>query len=70
MATATPLGPAEAQTAQKQHAGSLEWTRNHPPPESVFPEGAARKVAASVRRACIPDASATSGPRTGDLEGS
>jgi hypothetical protein len=54
--------PAGAQTAQKQHAGSLEWTRNHPPPESVFPEGAARKVAASVRRACIPDTYAASGP--------
>jgi hypothetical protein len=34
-----------------------------------LPGGAARKVSASVRRAHIPDISAASGPRTGDLEG-
>jgi hypothetical protein len=34
-----------------------------------LPGGAARKVSAPVRRACIPDTSAASGPRTGNLEG-
>ena len=37
MATAAPLGPPGAQTAQKQHAGLLELDAQPSPPESVFP---------------------------------
>jgi hypothetical protein len=69
MATATPLGPPGAQTAQKQHAGSLEVDAQPSADRIHLPEGAARKVSASVRRAYIPDTFAASGPRTGDLEG-
>ena len=69
MATATPLGPPEAQTAQKQYAGSLEVDAQPSAARIHLPEGAARKVSASVRRAYIPDTPAASGPRTGDREG-
>ncbi len=69
MATATPLGSPGPQTAQKQHAGSLKLDAQPSAARIHLPEGAARKVSASVRRACIPDTSAASGPRTGDLEG-
>ena len=66
MTTATHLGPPGAQTAQRRRRSSTpgrsNWTRSHPPPASVFPEGAARKVSASVRRAYIPDTYAASGP--------
>ena len=65
MATATPLGPPEAQTAQKQYAGSLEVDAQPSAARIRLPEGAARKVSASVRRAHIPDTSAASGPLTG-----
>ncbi len=70
MATATPLGPPGPQTAPKQYAGSLEVDAQPSAARIRLHEGAARKVSASVRRACIPDISAASGPRTGDLEGS
>jgi len=69
MATATPLGPPGAQTAQKQYAGSLEVDAQPSAARIHLPEGAARKISASVRRAYIPDTSAAPGPRTGDLEG-
>ena len=69
MATAIPLGSPGPQTAQKQHAGSLEVDAQPSAARIRLPEGAARKVSASVRRAHIPDTSAASGPRTGDLEG-
>ena len=62
MATATPLGPPGAQTAQKQHAGSLKLDAQPSAARIRPPEGAARKVSASVRRACIPDTYAASGP--------
>ena len=62
MATATPLGPPGAQTAQKQHAGLLELDAQPSAASIRLPEGAARKVSASVRRACIPDTYAASGP--------
>ena len=65
MATATPLGPPGAQTAQKQYAGSLEVDAQPSAARIDLPVGAARKVSASVRRAYIPDTSAASGPRTG-----
>jgi hypothetical protein len=65
MATATPLGPPEAQTAQKQYAGSLEVDAQPSAARIRLPEGAARKVSALVRRACIPDTSAASGPEPG-----
>ena len=65
MATATPLGPPGAQTAQKQHAGSLELDAQPSAASIRLPEGAARKVSASVRRAYIPDTSAASGPEPG-----
>jgi len=62
MATATPLGPPGAQTAQKQHAGLLKLDAQPSAARIRLPEGAARKVSASVRRACIPDTYAASGP--------
>jgi hypothetical protein len=68
MATATPLGPPGPQTAQKQHAGSLEVDAQPSAARIHLPEGAVRKVSASMRRAFIPDTAAASGPRTGDLE--
>ena len=60
---------AGPQTAQKQYAGSLEVDAQPSAARIHLPEGAARTVSASVRRAYIPDTSAASGPRTGDLEG-
>ena len=69
MATATPLGPPGAKTAQKQHAGPLEVDAQPSAARIRLPEGAARKVSAPVRRAYIPDTSAASGTRTRDLEG-
>jgi hypothetical protein len=68
MATATPPGPPGPQTAQKQYAGSLDVDAQPSAARIRLPEGAARKVSAPVRRACIPDTSAASGPRTGNLE--
>jgi hypothetical protein len=69
MATATPLGSpgpdgakAARRVAQAGRAASAARIR--------LPEGAARKVSASVRRAYIPDARAASGPQTGNLQGS
>jgi hypothetical protein len=62
VATATPLGPLGAQTAQKQHAGLLKLDAQPSAARIRLPEGAARKVSASVRRACIPDTYAASGP--------
>ena len=54
--------PAGAQTAQKQHAGSLELDAQPSAARIRLPEGAARKISASVRRAYIPDTYAASGP--------
>ena len=62
MATATPLGPPEAQTPQKQHIGLLELDAQPSAASIRLPEGAARRVSASVRRAYIPDTYAASGP--------
>ena len=55
MATATPLGPPRAQTAQKQHAGVLELDAQPSVASIRLPEGAAPKVSApvQVRRAHI-----------------
>src|SRR5271165_6572158 len=55
MATATPLGPPRAQTAQKQHAGVLELDAQPSVTSIRLPEGAAPKVSApvQVRRAHI-----------------
>ena len=65
MATATPLGPPGPQTAQKQHAGPLEVDAQPSAARIRLPEGAARTVSASVRRAYIRDTSAASGPEPG-----
>jgi hypothetical protein len=67
MATAALLGPPGPQTAQKQYAGSLEVDAQPSAARTHLPEGAARKVSASVRRAYIPipDTSAASGPGPG-----
>ena len=54
--------PAGAQTAEKQHAGLLKLDAQPSAARIRLPEGAARKVSASVRRACIPDTYAASGP--------
>jgi hypothetical protein len=37
MATATPLGPPGPRRRRSSTPGCSSWTRNHPPPESVFP---------------------------------
>src|SRR5580704_18542375 len=65
MATATPLGSPGPQTAQKQHAGSLEVDAQPSAARIHLPEGAAQTVSASVRRAYIRDTSAASGPEPG-----
>ena len=63
MATAAPLGPPGPRLwAQKQHAGLLKLDAQPSAARIRLPEGAARKVSASVRRACIPDTYAASGP--------
>jgi hypothetical protein len=62
MATATAPGPPGAQAAQKQHAELLKLDAQPSAARIRLPEGAARKVSASVRRACIPDTYAASGP--------
>ena len=62
MATVSALGPPGAETAQKQHAGLLKLDAQPSAARIRPPEGAARKVSASVRRACIPDTYAASGP--------
>ena len=62
--------PAGAQTAQKQHAGLLELDAQPSAARIRPPEGAALKVSASVRRACIPDTYAASGPEPGTEGGS
>jgi hypothetical protein len=49
------LGPPSAQTPQKQHAGLLELDAQPSAASIRLPEGAARKVSASMRRAHIPD---------------
>ena len=54
--------PAGIQAAAKQHAGLLELDAQPSADRIRLPEGAARKVSASVRRACIPDTYAASGP--------
>jgi hypothetical protein len=52
---------AGAQTAEK-HAGLLKLGAQPIRRRIRLPEGAARKVPASVRRACVPDTYAASGP--------
>ena len=69
MATATPLGPPEAQIAQKQHAGLLELDAQPSAASIRLPEGAAPKVSAPVRRAHSGHLRGI-GPRTRNLEGS
>jgi hypothetical protein len=54
--------PAGAQTAQKQHAGLLKLDAQPSAARIRLPDGAVRKVTASVRRACIPDTYTASGP--------
>ena len=62
MATTTPLGPPGPRRRRKQHAGLLKLDTQPSAARIRLPEGAARKVSASVRRACIPDTYAASGP--------
>src|SRR5437899_1950393 len=59
------LGLPGAQTAQEQHAGLLELDAQPSAARIGLPEGAARKVSASVRRAYISDTCAASGPEPG-----
>jgi hypothetical protein len=56
------LGPPGPRRRRSSTPGCSSWTRSHPPPASVLPESAARKVPALVRRAHIPDTCAASGP--------
>ena len=65
MATSTPPRLAGAPTPQKQHAGSLEVDTQPSAARIHLPEGAARKISASVRPSYIPDTSAASGPGPG-----
>jgi hypothetical protein len=66
MATATPLGPPGVETAQKQHAAGLLKLDAQPSAARIrLPEGAARKVSASVRRTCIPGHLRGVGPEPG-----
>jgi hypothetical protein len=66
MATATPLGPPWAQTAQKQHAGSLEV--------DAQPSAARIRLSGGVEGLCLGAASLDSGhlrgigPRTRNPE--
>jgi len=53
MATDTALGPPGAETGQEQHARLLELDAQPSATRIRLPEGAARKVSASVRRACM-----------------
>jgi hypothetical protein len=69
VATTTPLGPPGAQTAEKQHAGLLKMDAQPSAARIRLHEGAVPKVAASVRRACIPGIYVASDPNR-DLEGS
>jgi hypothetical protein len=62
MATDTALGPPGAETGQEQHARLLELDAQPSATRIRLPEGAARKVSASVRQARIPDTYAASGP--------
>jgi hypothetical protein len=61
VATATPLGPRGPRRRRSSTPGCSSWTRNHPPPESVFPRA---RHGRSLPRcgACIPDIYAASGP--------
>ncbi len=67
MAAATPSARREPRRRRSRSStrGCSSWTRSHPPSASVFPEGAARKVSTSVRRAHIRDTYAASGPGPG-----
>jgi hypothetical protein len=62
MATATPSARRAPRRRRSSMPGYSNWTRSHPAPASVFPEGVSRKVSASMRRAHIPDTYAASGP--------
>jgi hypothetical protein len=65
MATATALGPPRAKTAEKQHTGLLKLDAQPSAARIRLAEGAARKVSASVRRACIPGHLRGIGPEPG-----
>jgi hypothetical protein len=65
MATATALGPPGAETAQQHAAGLLKLDAQPSAARIHLPEGAARKVSASVRRACIPGHLRGVGPEPG-----
>src|SRR5580700_4613604 len=65
MATDTALGPPEAETGQEQHARLLELDAQPSATRIRLPEGAARKVSASVRQACIPGHLRGIGPEPG-----
>jgi hypothetical protein len=67
MATATPLRPPGPGAAQEQHAGLLELDAQPSATRIRLPEGA--EGLCPVRRACIPDTYAASGPNR-NLEGS
>jgi hypothetical protein len=56
------LRPAGPRRRRSSTPGRSSWTRSHPPPASVLPESAARKVSAPVRRAHIRDTYAAPGP--------
>jgi hypothetical protein len=64
MATATPSARRGPRRRRSSTPGRSSWTRSHPPPASVLPESAARKVSALVRRAHIPGTYAASGPES------
>jgi hypothetical protein len=62
MATATPLGPAESADSAEAARRVAQAGRATIRRRIRLPEGAGRKVSASVRRACVPDTYAASCP--------
>jgi hypothetical protein len=69
MATAPALGPPEAETAQRQHAGLLKLDAQPSAARIRFPEGAARKVSAWCGELAFRTPTRHRA-RTGNLEGS
>jgi hypothetical protein len=65
MATATPSARRAPRRRRSSMPGYSSWTPSHPASASVFPEGVARRVSASMRRAHIPDTYAASDPESG-----
>lgn len=62
MATATPSARRGPRRRRSSTPGRSSRTRSHPPPASVLPDSAARKVSALAWQAHIPGTCAAPGP--------